>query len=60
MTYASPEARWLAERLIDGKGLVSGWGRRIINLSYNQPDRGSGVLWRRRRRKGKLQQIIGK
>ena len=26
MTYVSPEAQWLWERLSGGEGLISGWG----------------------------------
>ena len=55
-TDASPEARWSAERLSCGEGLVSGRGRRVLPLYYARPGRGGGALcrWQRRRRKGKL------
>ena len=43
MADASPEARWLAERLGGGKGLVSGGGRIGLILSYARPVRGG---WR--------------
>ena len=36
-TYASPEARWLTERLSGGEGLISGWGIRGTTLSYACP-----------------------
>ena len=37
---ASLEARWLAERLSFGDGIVSGQGRRIITFSYDCPGQG--------------------
>ena len=37
MSYTSPEARWLEERLSGGEGLKSGRGRRVFTLSYSRP-----------------------
>ena len=45
-TYASPEARWLAERFSGREGLVSSKGLRGITLSYSRPGWGVGVLQR--------------
>ena len=57
---ASLGERWLAERLGDYGGLVSGCGQRGITISYGRPDRGHVILWRRRRQKEKLTQIARK
>ena len=49
--YASLEGRWSAERLSGGEGIFRGLGRIGINLSYDRPGQGGGVLcwwWRRR------------
>ena len=40
---ASPEARWLAERLRGGKKLISGLGRRGLTIYYACPGQGGGA-----------------
>ena len=42
MTDASPEAPWSVERLGGGEGLVRGWERCVIKISYAVPGRTGG------------------
>ena len=37
---ASLKGRWLTERLSCGEGIISGWGQRVLTLSYAGPVRG--------------------
>ena len=53
--------RGLVERLSGDKGLVSGWGRRVINLSYAYLGWGGGVLcwWRRNLSEAEAKREVG-
>ena len=61
MPYTSPELQWSAEKLSGDKGIVSGRGRRGINLSYDRLDWSGGVLywWQRTMAEAEAKMEVG-